>query len=151
LGLLERLKEELLQLEKELEEKGCEAQEPADTDEELRAFARQILLAGGWQAELDEEVVEAIDAFLAPAPVPEELKNRVLATVRAQRKAGAGGAEVREREKVYRSGGHLRPVPLLAFRGETGGMDEMEKEKLFQAIEKFRAELSQEDQEDGSE
>lgn len=150
MGLLERLKEELLQLEKELEEKGCEAQEAAATDEELRAFARHLLLAGGWQAELDEEVVEAIDAFLEPVPVPEELKSRVLARVRAQA-VGAAGAEVREREKVYRAGRQVRPVPLLAFRGETGGLDEAEKEKLSKAIEKFRAELPREGQGDGSE
>lgn len=80
--LLESLKRELQEMEQEMVGQGLA--EPEMTDEDCRAAARQLLLADGWQAELSDEVVEALEECLEPVPVPEELKERVLRRIRGE-------------------------------------------------------------------
>lgn len=81
--LLENLKRELEELEREMAEQN--PTEPEMTEEECRAWARQLLLAGGAEAELDEEVIEALEECLEPVPVPEELKEQILRRIRGHK------------------------------------------------------------------
>ncbi|MGB9886740.1 MAG: hypothetical protein ACPLRW_07080 [Moorellales bacterium] len=78
--LLEKLKRELQELEREMAEQRNS--EPEMTDEECRTWARELFLAGGCQTELSEEVVEALEEFLESVSVPEELKEQVLRRIR---------------------------------------------------------------------
>ncbi|MGB9886679.1 MAG: hypothetical protein ACPLRW_06745 [Moorellales bacterium] len=92
--LLERLRRQLVELENSLTQPGAASPDiPEDPAEEtaLRAALRELMLAAAWP-ELDEEVVEAIDEFLAPEPVPRYLIDRALASIRRKEPGAAGQA-----------------------------------------------------------
>lgn len=72
--VLQRLREELAGLPE-----ACDCDQ--SSDEDLRTAALELALAAG-HADIPDEVVEALDVFLEPEPVPEELTRKLLDRIR---------------------------------------------------------------------
>ncbi|MGB9904577.1 MAG: hypothetical protein ACPLQO_07920 [Desulfotomaculales bacterium] len=85
--ILEELRAELLQLEKELAANSslpsdCSEEGPEEDREDqlFSQIARYLLISGEslWEDIQNADFVEAITAFLEPVPVPEGFVNRIL-------------------------------------------------------------------------